>query len=476
MKTKKLGWVLLVSLILCIALNTCYANSSTLDAAVFVADAGNHLIRMILTKESNVYTVGGPSYLNLPSALTLSQDGSIIYIANRYYHCIEVLKTSDGSISVLTGQWNSAGYQDGNAALAKFNLPTGIAISADGATLIVADQVNQVIRGVTISTGFVSTLAGRGIPGYQDGSSSASIFSNPSAVAVSYLGKIFIADEYNNCIRGLDLMNNTVTTVAGNGAMGSLDGSRGIGTMNRPAGIAVTPDGLTILVADTGNSLIRSINTITGVLSTLPSSSSFTLNQPTGIAVSSDATLLFIGDTGNKRMLVLNITSGITSMLAGTGAMGNIDGISSKASFNSPAGLYVCFSAACLSAAKSRASQLKTLSDQQSSSSQSNSSVQQTSSNLTIIIVCSLLGAFAVFVVIFFCVRGKAICSKTEKCNSASGTSQNQYDSNSPTAELSSQIPTSNVIFEGVRQGWTAEQQRSAALQVIFGNYSMLWI
>ena len=56
------------------------------------------------------------------------------------------------------------GHQDGVGAAAQFNSPSGVTITPDGATLLVADQHNHSIRKVDLATRAVTTLAGSGAP------------------------------------------------------------------------------------------------------------------------------------------------------------------------------------------------------------------------------------------------------------------------------------------------------------------------
>jgi DNA-binding beta-propeller fold protein YncE len=74
--------------------------------------------------------------------------------------------TPQGHVSTLAGT-GEKGNRDGEGAVAQFNFPCGVAVDGDG-NGIVADTVNQRIRKVT-PQGHVSTLAGTGEEGHQDG-------------------------------------------------------------------------------------------------------------------------------------------------------------------------------------------------------------------------------------------------------------------------------------------------------------------
>src|SRR5687767_11782958 len=69
----------------------------------------------------------------------------------------------------------------------------------------------------------ISTLAGSPLQaGFMDATGAAARFSNPTGVAVDSAGTVYVADAVNNRIRKVTT-GGVVTTVAGSGAVGSLD-------------------------------------------------------------------------------------------------------------------------------------------------------------------------------------------------------------------------------------------------------------
>jgi sugar lactone lactonase YvrE len=137
-----------------------------------------------------------------------------------------------------------------------------VALSGDGALALVADTGNHTIRRIDITTGVVTTSAGSaGTPGSADGTGAAARFSYPRGVAISADGSTaLVADFSNNVIRAITLASGVVTTLAG--TPGSSGSSDGVGTGARftyPAGIALSGDGATVLVADPDNQTLRRI-------------------------------------------------------------------------------------------------------------------------------------------------------------------------------------------------------------------------
>lgn len=115
----------------------------------------------------------------------------------------------------------------------------------------------------------VSTAAGQGEAGCQDGPAAQARFDGPAAVAVAADGTVFIADSRNHRICELTPQGQ-VRTLAGAPTGGAVGGyADGTGPQARfaaPAGIAIAPDG-SLLVADTGNHRLRRV-TRTGVVTT----------------------------------------------------------------------------------------------------------------------------------------------------------------------------------------------------------------
>jgi hypothetical protein len=89
------------------------------------------------------------------------------------------------------------GFSDGPRLLALFQGPEDIAV--DSATnIFVTDQTRvRKIRG----DGWVSTVAGSGQFGYQNGSGAVAQFKAASGVCIAANGDLFVADFGNNCIR-----------------------------------------------------------------------------------------------------------------------------------------------------------------------------------------------------------------------------------------------------------------------------------
>lgn len=241
-------------------------------------------------------------------------------------------------VSTLAGWLRPAGIEDTSES-ATFNSPSRVAVDASG-VLYVADTSNHSIRKIT-PAGAVTTLAGSGSPGSSDGSGSSASFSSPWGIAIDSAGNVFVADSQNHKIRKIS-SSGVVTTFAGSGTPGSLDGQDEGAGFDTPLGLAVDAAGI-LHVADRGNHKIRRIST-TGLVSTLAGSgasgssngtgNAATFQLPNDIAVGADGSV-FVADSGNR--LIRKITpAGMVTTLAGSGLTHDQDGIGTAASFSHP--------------------------------------------------------------------------------------------------------------------------------------------
>ncbi len=241
------------------------------------------------------------------------------------------------TVSTLAGS-GVKGFKNGAAAAAQFFNPVGVAYY--GGKVYVGDFGNQRVRAV--ASGAVSTFAGSGVQGKLNGAASSAQFNFPAGVALSADGKtLYVADSANDMVR--KIVGGTVSTLAGSGVKGLLNGAAGGARFNYPRGIAV--DGAKVYVADTENHCIRMISG--GVVSTVAGSgtagylngaaASARFNAPHGVFVVSSK--VYVADSDNHRIRV--ISGGIVSTLAGTSSSGNIDGPVASATFGTPVDLVV---------------------------------------------------------------------------------------------------------------------------------------
>jgi sugar lactone lactonase YvrE len=205
------------------------------------------------------------------------------------------------TLTVFAGNTGGPGVDDGAADVARFSLPSDVAIAGNG-TLYIADSFNHTIR--KMFNGQVSTLAGTpGLDGHADGQGAAARFYSPVALAVDAAHSVYVADSGNHVIRKIS-PGGAVTTLAGAvGAFGNADGQGDAARFLRPVGVASAPTGHLYVVdeqsggVDTFNTLRRITpeGTVTTVTSNDPS---FAIHGE-GIAMDGSGNLFVIGVVGS---------------------------------------------------------------------------------------------------------------------------------------------------------------------------------
>lgn len=223
-------------------------------------------------------------------------------------HAVRVIHR-DGTVTTLAGGADRKGFQDGPASQARFSSPHGVAVRGDGA-IAVAEVSNHTIRLLTPGAGgyVVSTLAGRpGRSGFADGPAAQARFSSPHAVLWGPSGELYVADIGNARVRCL--REGQVTTLAGTGSRGDIDGPAG--TLNWPMDLALDETG-GLWIADCGSLKIRRWRPGVGLDTPL----SGRLAMPHGIATTPSH--LLVAEMNGQRILAFDRQSGAVSTLCGT--------------------------------------------------------------------------------------------------------------------------------------------------------------
>lgn len=176
--------------------------------------------------------------------------------------------------------------------------------------------------------GEVSTFAGNGTPGALNALSLSASFSNPLDIKQDASGNYYVADANNNMIRKITPAG-VVSTFAGDGTAGFLDGNGTSAKFNHPTAVVFDPVG-NMFVVDQKNQVIRKITPagdvtiFAGVPGTVGATNN-TFNNPTGLTIDA-AGNLYITDTGNLRIRQVPYTGGYIVPFAGSGEVRGING------------------------------------------------------------------------------------------------------------------------------------------------------
>lgn len=296
-----------------------------------------------------------------PMGLAFDGQGNL-YVSDWVNQRIRVI-TSDGRVRTFAGAGQpgpEGDLDDGPADVARFFGPEGLAVDAQG-NLFVADTLNNRIRRIS-PDGMVSSVAGSG-PGtahgfdgaLADGLAEAARFNDPSDVAVDGAGTLYVTDRLNHVIRKIT-PDGQVSTFAGTGEPGSLDGAGRAASFELPNRIAIdrqgnlyitegrfldfgertygfrvrklTPDAQVTTLAGTGEPGYRD-----------GPGSSAQFDVPIGVAVDAEGNV-YIVDSGAHRIRQIS-RDGMVSTIAGSGAAGYADGPAAEAEFWYPADIAV---------------------------------------------------------------------------------------------------------------------------------------
>ena len=167
------------------------------------------------------------------------------------------------SYSRVSSRLTPAGFPgagDGGPALAaSLKNPSNIAVTSWG-VLFIADTGHHSIRAVDLALGTIATVAGNGVAGYtgDEAAATSASLNRPHGLVVDAAGQIFIADTENHAVRRIEYYGSSkIFTIVGNGTEGYA-GDEGIAmqaNLSTPTGVLLGALGL--YVVDQGNHRIR---------------------------------------------------------------------------------------------------------------------------------------------------------------------------------------------------------------------------
>ena len=242
---------------------------------LYIADTMNHRVRWVDRATGIIETLagtgqarfsgdGGPAAqaaLHEPAALALDEEGHL-YIADQGNHRVRMVDLRTRTIQTVAGT-GTATY-DGDEKPGVYTSlagPGGLACVGD--QLYIADTFNGRIRCIQRTTGSISTIAGDGMAYQYDSQSDAPSpsLSRPTGIVVDQGGHLFLTDSDNHLVRRWDRDLGRAVRLAGTGmaAYSGEGGLAGEASLCYPFGIAIDADG-TLFVADTFNHRIRTLS------------------------------------------------------------------------------------------------------------------------------------------------------------------------------------------------------------------------
>jgi sugar lactone lactonase YvrE len=271
-----------------------------------------------------------------------------LYLASTDAHAILRAENLSQTPQVYAGVAGSPGLVNDVRLQSLFRNPAFLALNHLEGSLYVSDGANHSIRRVGARPDEkVTTLAGTGVAGNSSGPAGESTFNNPQGLALDGRGNLWVADSGNHTIRRINLATRTVETIAGQTGTADLaDGQGEQARFRSPAGIAVetetavqqlerfrsggAPPPVTVLVADTGNGLIRrvkengeveTVRTESGSASTRANVEAFgtiKLVSPFGVAVDAAGNIYVTEPESGRVRVILRTGEVVSAAQAGT--------------------------------------------------------------------------------------------------------------------------------------------------------------
>jgi thiol-disulfide isomerase/thioredoxin len=295
--------------------------------------------------------------LLFPGKVLADAEGNRLFIADSNHHRIVIADLTTYEVQAVIGT-GARGFDNGSYAEATFYQPQGMTLN--GNTLYIADVNNHAIRAVDLATETVSTIAGTGIMG-RGIVSFATVHTDPLTVdlrspwdvEMGADGILYIAMAGTHQLWQMDLVENTMQAVVGNGREAQLNTTLDQSELAQPSGLHYTngllyfadSESSTVRVADTEGYTVRVIAGTTandlfdyGDAEGEPGESR--LQHALGVTGNDDGSLIYIADTYNSRIKVYDPMTDITSNLFGLGGNGGYrDGTAEVAQFDEPGGL-----------------------------------------------------------------------------------------------------------------------------------------
>jgi DNA-binding beta-propeller fold protein YncE len=212
--------------------------------------------------------------IRTPEGLALDAGGNL-YIVDNYSQIRKVSATTHIITTIAGGGVNPP--VDGAVATSVYLYLEYLTVDPNG-NIYFSSPGYHWVRKIAAGTGLLSTIAGNGTGGYagDNGPGAAAEVYYPYGVAADAAGNVYIADQNNNRVRKVSVTTGYITTYAGNG-MWDDSGDGGLATaaaLSHPHGIALDASG-NMYVSDSSFA-IRKITTITGIQE-LKSESAFQL-------------------------------------------------------------------------------------------------------------------------------------------------------------------------------------------------------
>ncbi len=270
---------------------TLLVSDSAHHSLVEFATDGETVRRRIGTGERGRNDGAAPSFAEPGGIATLPEDvaaevGYDLVVADTVNHLLRGVRLSDGSVTTVAGtgeQWRD-GTDEGIALDVALTSPWDVAWWKPADGVVIAMAGNHTLGLFDPIAGTVRRFAGTTVEGLRDGEVTEAYFAQTSGLAVDG-DRLWLADSETSALRWVEPEKDafSVRTAVGEGLFdfGHADGAAAAARLQHPLGLAILTDG-SVAVCDTYNNAIRRYDPATAEVGTLA----------TGVAEPSDATVV----------------------------------------------------------------------------------------------------------------------------------------------------------------------------------------
>ncbi len=308
-----------------------------LDGDIYFCDTGNHVIRRVSRKNGKISTIagtgkagysgdGGPAEkaeLFEPYELRFHKNGDLYWVEMRN-QLVRKLDAKSNIIQTVAGSKKMGFTGDGGpAAEAQLNRPHSIQFDAEYENLFICDIGNHRIRKVNLASGKIETWCGNGKKAVtKDGApvSPETPLNGPRALDRAPNGDLWLALREGNKLYRVDMKTKQLFHVAGTGKKGFQKAPQMAlkSNLSGPKGVAISPDGKLIYLADTESHSIRAIDLSSGKVKLIagngtkgdgpdsPDPVACQMDRPHGVGVDPISGDLYIGDTNTHKIRVVS--------------------------------------------------------------------------------------------------------------------------------------------------------------------------
>jgi DNA-binding beta-propeller fold protein YncE len=287
---------------------------------LFISDSGHH--RILETMHSGrilrVYgsgtaslidAVGEEAGFNNPQGLAYSDDK--LYVADTGNHSIRVVDIVTSEVSTIAGTGRpgneSVNYSDAPLQVS-LNTPWGLKYE-NGMLFIAMMGMNQIWQ-LNLGLKMIRSFAGNGREGFIDGNAEQAAFAQPSAVAAGRLlePELFVLDASASAVRSIRLRDMRVKTLFGLGPRnyGDEDGDKMQAKLQHPMDIVFDKEHYALWIADTYNNKIKHVDLRS--LKMTSTKINYEFNEPHAVSLANNC--LWIANTNDHEIVKVDLASG----------------------------------------------------------------------------------------------------------------------------------------------------------------------